>query len=70
MLLCEVVPGNKYHLTQGDKTLSAPPQGFNSVYGKTGGELNYEEIVLYNPDCVIPRYVCVYQTGDIHKIAK
>ncbi len=69
MLLCEVLPGTKHHLTRGDQKLTAPPPGHDSVYGKSGGDLNYDEIVVYNPDCVMPRYVCVYQKGGTNKIA-
>ena len=71
LLLCDVCPGNKYFLKRNDETLRGPPQGFDCVYGSTGGgNLNYEEIVLYNPDAILPHYVIVYQKDGIDQIAK
>ena len=69
MLLCDVCPGNKYYLTTNDETLTGPPQGYDCVYGNTGVNLNYEEIVLYNPDAIMPRYIIVYQKDGIGQIA-
>ena len=60
MLLCHVCPGNKYYLKENSVKLRSPPDGFDSVYGETGGILNYEEIVLYNPDAILPLYIIVY----------
>ena len=70
MLLCDVCPGNKYLLKKNDETLMGPPQGFDCVYGSTGVNLNYEEIVLYNPDAIQPRYIIVYQKDGIGQIAQ
>ena len=70
ILQCDVLPGNKHNLTQGDQKLQGPPPGCHSVYGKVGRDLNYEEIVVYNADCVMPRYIILYQKDGVHKIAK
>lgn len=70
MLLFDVCPGRKYQLQRDDETLTAPPQGYNSVHGKSGIRLNYDEIVLYNPDAALPKYVIFYQKDGEHKIAK
>ena len=72
MLLCEVAPGNKYSLKQNDPKLKGPPKGYDSVYGTAGSAsvLNYDEIVVYNPDCILPRYIIVYQKDGIQKIAQ
>ena len=70
ILQCDILPGKKFVRTRGDQNLTQPPQGFHSVHGKTGGELNYEELVLYNPDCILPRYVIVYKKDGVHQIAK
>ena len=72
MLLCDVVPGNKFIIKNNDQKLTGPPPGFDSVYGKSGTDsvLNYDEIVVYNPDCAMPRFVIVYQKDRTHKIAK
>ena len=73
MLLCEVAPGNKYFLQKNDTGLEGPPEGFDSVYGKSAAGsasvLNYDEIVIYNPDSVLPRYIIMYQKDGTHKIA-
>lgn len=72
MLLCDVCPGNKYVMKQDDVKLKGPPKGFDSVHGRGGSDssLNYDELVIYNPDSILPRYVVVYQRNGIHKIAK
>ena len=70
ILQCDILPGKKHMLTRGDHQLTGPPPGCHSVYGQAGGELNYEEVVVYNPDCVMPRYIIVYQRDGVHKIAK
>ena len=70
MLLCDVCPGRKYVKTQNDEKLQRPPPGYDSVHGQAGHALNYDEVVIYNPDCVLPRYVIVYQLNGTHKIAK
>ena len=44
--------------------LTGPPPGFDSVYGQVGGKLNYPEIVVYNPDAVMPRYIIVYRKAE------
>ena len=69
MLLFEVCPGNKYQLQNDDKTLTAPPEGYNSVHGKAGGSLNYDELVLYNPDGAVLKYIIVYSKDGDCKIA-
>ena len=70
MLLCEVAPGNKYKVTNDQTQLEGPPQGYDSVYGAKGGALNYDEIVLYCSDSILPKYVIVYKRDGINKIAK
>lgn len=69
MLLFDVCPGNKYQLQTDDEKLTAPPEGYNSVHGKHGISLNYDELVLYNPDGALPKYIIVYSKDGDHKIA-
>lgn len=69
MLLCDVCPGKKYFVKKDDETLNAPPNGFNCVYGLPGQDLNYEEIVLYNLDAILPKYIIVYQKDGIESLA-
>lgn len=70
MLLVDILPGKKHIIYNTDQKLTGPPDGFHSVFGKEGQSLNYPEIVVYNPDCVMPRYIIVYVSNGIHKIAK
>ena len=70
MLLCHVATGNKYICKNDQTTLAGPPQGYDSVYGLKGGALNYDEIVLYQSQSILPKYAIIYQKGGIAKIAK
>ena len=67
MLLCDVCPGKKCHLFNRSSRL---PPGYDSFYGMVGGELNYKEITVFNPDAILPRYIIVYKRDGIHKIAQ
>lgn len=60
MLLCEVCPGKKFKCTERNTNLTSPPHGYNSVYGKTGKELNYEEITLFESDAILPKFIIIY----------
>ena len=69
MLLCSVFPGEKYTVTKNQPHLTAPPDGYDSVYGKPGESLNYPEIVLFEEASILPRYVILYTKDGIGKIA-
>ena len=69
LLLCDVAPGRKYMVKQDEMKFKRPPQGYDSVYGQSGGSLNYDEIVLYNKDAILPKYVIMYQKGGVQQIA-
>ena len=70
MLLCKVAPGNKYIVQYDQPKLYAPPPGYDSVYGAKGRSLNYDEIVLYKSESILPKYAIVYKRGGIGKIAQ
>jgi len=61
MLLCNVAEGKMYIAEQDEDFtyLISPPQGYNSVYG-TGGYLNYDEIVLYTSEAILPTHILIY----------
>ena len=69
MLLCKVAPGKKYSLRHNEISLNGPPKGCHSVYGKSktsgvfqkSGDLNYDEIVVYDSDAICPLYIFIYQ---------
>ena len=69
-LLCLVACGAQYELLHDNTTLQQPPSQYHSVYGKSGGSLNYDEIVVYDVRAVLPQYVVVYEHNGVHKIAK
>jgi hypothetical protein len=64
MLLCDVCPGRKYVLQSNSEQMKGPPRGYDSIYG-IGGQLNYPEIVIHNPDAVMPRYIIVYKKDGV-----
>ena len=69
MLLVDILPGKKYVILTTKQELRGPPDDCHSVFGKPGQSLNYPELVVYNPDCVMPRYIVVYVSNGVHKIA-
>ena len=69
MLLFDVAEGNKYVVKNDQTKLTAPPKGYDSVYGQHGGSLNYDEIVLYKSEALLPTHIVVYTKDGIHKIA-
>lgn len=69
-LLCLVACGAKFELKFNDTALLQPPTNFDCVYGRSGGTLNYDEIVVYDVDAVMPQYIIVYEHGGVYKIAK
>ena len=70
MLLCKVAVGKRFITRRNHCDLGAPPSGYDSVHGKHGGTLNYDEIVVYNPEAVLPTHVLIYKKDGIDKIAK
>ncbi len=60
MLLCDVLPENKFKRTVDDRHLQGPPPGYHSILGEEGERLKYPEIVVYNEDAVMPRYIIIY----------
>ena len=59
---CDVAAGNKYILGRNATHLSGPPQGYHSIYGQayTTGDLNYDELVIFNRNAICPRYIIIY----------
>ncbi|KAG8970930.1 hypothetical protein FRC05_011604 [Tulasnella sp. 425] len=60
-MLTNVIVGQGHKLTQDSQALTAPPAGYHSVLGETGGSLNYDELVVYNDDAIRPSWLVVYQ---------
>ena len=70
MLLFDVAEGNKYIVKNNQTTLTAPPPGYDSVYGQSGGILNYDEIVLYKLEALLPTHIVIYIKDSKFKIAQ
>ncbi|KJA16181.1 hypothetical protein HYPSUDRAFT_193448 [Hypholoma sublateritium FD-334 SS-4] len=62
LLVNRVVVGNPHKRQHNATELTEPPSGYHSVIGKPGGDLNYEETVIYNNDAIRPAFLIVY--GD------
>lgn len=69
-LLCSVASGTRFATRENQKRLMEPPQDCDSVHGIPGSALNYEEIVVYDRDAVLPEFIIVYEKDGVHKIAK
>ncbi|KAG8920337.1 hypothetical protein FRC00_010165 [Tulasnella sp. 408] len=61
IMLTNVIVGQGYKLTQDSTGLTAPPNGYHSVLGETGGSLNHDEVVVYNDDAIRPSWLVVYK---------
>ena len=67
MLLCKVARGKIHKTAANMDTLQGhAPEGFDSVHGdaQKGGALNYDEIVVYKEEAVLPFAVVEY---NFHK---
>jgi len=62
VMLTRVAVGRGWKLTRNDDTRTAPPKGYHSVLGEPapGGNLNYDEVVVYDNDAARPAYLVVY----------
>ncbi|RUS19572.1 hypothetical protein BC937DRAFT_87263 [Endogone sp. FLAS-F59071] len=62
MFLCKVVVGRVTKPPSDLSTLTEPPQGFSSVVGEPGvGNINYDEVVVYDDAACFPAYLIIYQ---------
>lgn len=59
VFLCYVVAGQGHKRLQDDK--SPLPTNCDSVLGEVGGNLNYDEIIVYDESAAIPAYCIIYQ---------
>ena len=63
MLLCKVALGKVFKTQCNIDTLQgAAPDGYDSVYGdaQKGGSLNYDELVVYKEEAVLPFAIVEY----------
>lgn len=62
IILCDIAPGRKYTTMKNSPNLVGPPKGYNSVHGKHGRDLNYDEIVVYDSHAICPQYIIFCQS--------
>jgi hypothetical protein len=60
MFLCKVAAGREYITQEDQSTLTAPPPGYDSVYGEPGQRLNYPELVIYDQRGVKVTHLVLY----------
>ncbi|KAL4075066.1 hypothetical protein V8B97DRAFT_1949297 [Scleroderma yunnanense] len=59
-LVSRVVVGIPYKRYRNATDLVSPPNGYHSIAGEIGWDLNYEETVTYHNDTIRPAYLVVY----------
>ncbi|XP_024534689.1 tankyrase-like isoform X1 [Selaginella moellendorffii] len=60
MLVCKVLAGRVFKVTEDRPELVAPPDGYHSVSGEVGGILNFDELVVYDNAAILPQSIIVY----------
>jgi len=60
VLLNDVVMGKTIKLTTNTPNLTEPPAGYDAVIGEPGGDLNYDESIVYTNDAIRASYLIVY----------
>ena len=63
MLLCKVASGRVYRTRVNmDRGQKVPPTGYDSVHGEASerGQLNYDELVVYEEEAILPFAVVEY----------
>ena len=64
MLLCKVARGKVFKTTRNmDDLQGAAPEGYDSVHGdaQKGGALNFDELVVYKEEAVLPFAIVEYE---------
>jgi len=70
MLLNRVVMGSMVKLTANDESLTSPPAGYDSVVGEPGGDLNYDESIVYNNDAIRPLFLVIYRSDGTGQLGQ
>ena len=72
MLVCKVALGKSHVVTHNQVNLTTAPPGYDSVYGQNSqqGVLNYDEVVVYCSEAILPTHIIVYERDGTGKIAK
>lgn len=60
IFIAEVVLGEPEHMPDGATYLTQPPNGKDSVLGDPGTVVNFDEVVVYNEDACLLKYIVYY----------
>lgn len=60
LIVNSVIVGKTFNMKYNATHLRCPPSGYDSVTGVPGGDLNYEETVVYENEAIRPAYLVVY----------
>jgi len=61
MLLNDVVMGKTIKLVTNNESLTQPPAGYDAVIGEPGGDLKYDECIVYRNDAIRASFLVVYE---------
>ncbi|KAG8913687.1 hypothetical protein FRC00_001835 [Tulasnella sp. 408] len=61
MIVAKAALGKSSIQYRNSQHLTAPPHGYDSVFGEVGVALNYDEQVLYKNEAIRPAYIVVYE---------
>jgi len=61
ILLNDVVMGKTVKLTTTNQSLTQPPTGYDAVIGEPGGDLNYDECIVYKNEAIRASFLIVYR---------
>ena len=67
MFYVKCVPGLKQVAFTDNPTRIAPDPGYDSLYGKAGKSLNYDELCLYTDQACIPDYIIIYRRDGVDR---
>ena len=77
LMCCDVAQGNSCMAKDNMRDVTQPPRGYDSITGKKGvhlpgqrGGLNFDEVAVFRPDAILPKYIIFYEKDGIALIAK
>jgi len=63
MFVATVAAGRAYCTHEAELDVTRPPDGYDSIVGEVGANLNYDELVVYNEAAALPRFLLVYSSA-------
>ncbi|KAI6658452.1 hypothetical protein LOD99_15252 [Oopsacas minuta] len=67
MFYVKCAPGKKQIEYKDDINRVSPDAGYNSIYGKAGVNLNYDELCLYTDKACIPDCIIIYSRDGVNR---